>query len=411
MEGAGMSYRSVRTKRDNQQWMLDLALNLKGRVQNFEADHPETPPGGRARNYRMYSKVWRQAGEHHESLARIAHQEGFRATAVEHYDQAIESFRFAQHSIFYDDHPVKIGLWDKINELVDQRSEVTAYPVERVEVPFEGQTISCLLHLLPDRRPAPCIIYTPGMDQTKESFPRPHRNLAVERGMHVLSMDGPGQGISNIKKIRAVGDMYEQAGRAVIDYLVERPEVDESRIGLFGISMGSYWSLRIADADDRIAAVASAVACFNPNNTLFTQASPRFKQMFMYMAGTDDETEFDRMASEMTTQGHLAAIRCPTLLATGEFDPLCPLEDALGAFAELETAKELWVVENQSHLLTNLPNLGGLDIHHYIMDWMHRALVEGRFADRRIAYVKENGAGPFSECEWTPTVTKNDAYF
>ena len=33
----------MRTKRDNQQWMLDLALNMRGRVQNFERDDPETP--------------------------------------------------------------------------------------------------------------------------------------------------------------------------------------------------------------------------------------------------------------------------------------------------------------------------------------------------------------------------------
>ena len=31
----------MRTKRDNQQWMLDLALNMRGRVQNFERDDPK----------------------------------------------------------------------------------------------------------------------------------------------------------------------------------------------------------------------------------------------------------------------------------------------------------------------------------------------------------------------------------
>ena len=34
--------RKLRTQRDNQQWMLDLALNMRGRVQNFEreVEHP-----------------------------------------------------------------------------------------------------------------------------------------------------------------------------------------------------------------------------------------------------------------------------------------------------------------------------------------------------------------------------------
>ena len=30
--------KSLRTKRDEQQWILDLALNMRGRVQNFERD-------------------------------------------------------------------------------------------------------------------------------------------------------------------------------------------------------------------------------------------------------------------------------------------------------------------------------------------------------------------------------------
>ena len=62
------------------------------------------------------------------------------------------------------------------------------------------------MHLLPDRRKAPCVIYVPGMDQTKEYFPRVMNSLGVSRGMHVISMDGPGQGNSNIQKIRAVAD-------------------------------------------------------------------------------------------------------------------------------------------------------------------------------------------------------------
>ena len=49
--------RKLRTERDNQQWMLDLALNMRGRVQNFERDDIEVPSGKRARNYRMLPKT------------------------------------------------------------------------------------------------------------------------------------------------------------------------------------------------------------------------------------------------------------------------------------------------------------------------------------------------------------------
>jgi len=407
--------RKLRTQRDNQQWMLDLALNMRGRVQNFERDDLEVPAGKRARNYRMLPKVWREAAERHEKLARRADAMGARETATFHYDHAIESYRMAQHPIYFDDHPVKVELNRKLAEMVDRRSKVAAYPIERVEVPFGGgKTISCLLHLLPDRRKAPVVIYVPGMDQTKEVFPKAHHNIALSRGFHVLAMDGPGQGSSNLQKIRAVKDNYERAGAAVISYLMKRPEVDPAKIAIYGISMGSYWSLRLSSYDHRAAAVVSAVACFNPNNTIFTQSSPRFKQMFMYMAGYDDEAKFDReVASGMTVRGYLGKVKCPTLLVTGEFDPLCPLEDAVEAFHDLKVPKEMWVFENQYHPLWSISNLGGMDTHDYVLDWL-KGLFSGKRTPTkrgRIAYIREGGDGPWGKCDWTPPIKPGQAYF
>src|ERR1700730_15605360 len=64
--------RKLRTQRDNQQWMLDLALNLRGRVQNFERDDLEVAAGKRARQYRMLPKVWRVAAGAHEASTKPA---------------------------------------------------------------------------------------------------------------------------------------------------------------------------------------------------------------------------------------------------------------------------------------------------------------------------------------------------
>src|SRR3977135_974684 len=93
--------RKLRTQRDNRQWMLDLALNMRGRVQNFERDDLEVPSGKRARNYHMLPKVWREAAERNELLARRAEAQGANATARHCHDDAIEGYRMAQHPIFY----------------------------------------------------------------------------------------------------------------------------------------------------------------------------------------------------------------------------------------------------------------------------------------------------------------------
>src|SRR5919202_1398370 len=76
-------------------------------------------------------------------------------------------------------------------------------------------------------------------------------NVFLKRGVHVLALDGPGQGMSNLRKIRVDADNYADAGRAAIDFLVARPEVDAEQIALLGLSMGSYWAPLIASRDRR----------------------------------------------------------------------------------------------------------------------------------------------------------------
>ncbi len=132
------------------------------------------------------------------------------------------------------------------------------------------------------------------------------------------------------------------------------------------------------------------------------------------MAGYQDEDRFDEeVARHMTVRGHLGKIKCPTLLTTGEYDPLCPLEDAIEAFESLKVPKELWVYENQYHTHFALPNLGGMDCYDHVLDWL-QALFSGRHVPTqrgRIAYLRENGEGPWGDCEWTPTIRSGQAYF
>ncbi len=402
----------LRRQRDSQQWMLDLAVKLTGRVQSFEIDEAEHP--GSPKNYRQVSKLQAERGDRYAATARAYERMGYGETAVEIYYNAAMDYRLAQHAIFYDDHPRKIELHGKMSECFDRIIELSNYRIERVEVPFEGSHIQGLLHLHPGGEPRPCILYMPGMDTTKEMFPHPVHNIALERGLHCLSMDGPGQGISNLRKIRAVGDNYERAAKAVIDYLQSRPEVLPGKIALYGVSMGCFWSVRIAAREERVAAFCAGVACFNPNNTIFSQSSPRFKQVFMYMAGMADEAEFDAMVENMHCEGYGKKVRCPTLLVTGEFDPLSPLEDTLALFAELAPPKELWVFEDEYHPLWKLEGNGGLGIHQPVCDWFSTVLrgdglPEGH--DRK-AYIRKRGSGPWGEgTEFTRELPPEHPYF
>ena len=387
----------AKRQRDGQQWILDYLSKSAGMVQNFEDEKFELPPG--TKNYRMISKLQGEDAVRKEALARALDQAGHSETALEAYVKAAESYRKGQHVIFEDDHPQKLKLYAGLTRCYDRVMQLADYPIERIDVPFEGQSIQILLHLLPDRRKAPCIIYIPGMDQTKEFYPYVQQNDMLRRGMHGCSMDGPGQGICNIRKVRVTADNYERAVKAVIDVLVKRAEIDAANIGVFGISMGSFWAPRAAAVDSRIKACAGASATFADKEHIFNITSPRFKQVFMYMAGIDDEETFDAMAAQMTLGGFCGKIRCPTLMATGEFDPLSPVEEGIAAFEELTAPKELWILENEFHRVWAMQGLAGLDLNSFALDWLRDAMA-GKIAanHNKTVYVRQkSGRGVFDD--------------
>ena len=108
----------------------------------------------------------------------------------------------------------------------------------------------------------------------------------------------------------------------------------------YALSFGTFWSMRAAAAEPRFVALAGAVACyFWDNLTIFDEAPIRFKQIFMEMAGTHSEEQFDLMCQDFSLKPDVEKISCPTLMATGEFDPLSPLEDATQFSANLMLQK------------------------------------------------------------------------
>jgi len=384
-------------RRDNQQWMLDWIIKTTGRVQNFAYDNRVVP-----KEVKSYAQIHRLAdkhGRHVVSIAEAAEKAGHLDTAAELFWAASEHYREAQHTIFEDDNPEKIYLHGMLLECFDKVMQYAKHPIERVEIPFEGNYIQGVLHMLPGRPKAPTVIFCPGMDMTKEAFIDALNHPFVNRGMNCLHLDGPGQGTSNIRKIRVTLDNYERAGSAAIDYLSDREEVDEDQIVVSGFSMGSYWGMRLAAIDKRVKAVATAAACYGPKDAIFEQASPRFKQVFMYMAGIHDEDEFDEFAAQMILDDLASDVTCPALQVTGEYDPLAPLETVLPIYEKVSGPKELWVIENDFHNPRNRPNFGGIDFFGFLADWLNDALA-GKYeaGHKREILVPEHGEkGPYVE--------------
>ena len=384
--------------RDNQHWIMDWVIKQTGRIQNYAYDVRTLPP--EVKSYKMIPRVVERYGRHREEMAKAAEAAGHYETAADLYFQACEKYRVAQHAIYEDDNKEKIYLQGKLLECFQKVIEYAPHPIELVEIPFGDNYIQGVLHMLPGREKAPTVIFAPGMDMTKEATLNPFRHPFVARGLNFLALDGPGQGTSNIRKIFVTLDNYAKAGSAAIDYLLTRPEVDKDRIGVSGYSFGSYWGMQIAAADPRVKAVGTAAACYGPMTSIFEEETPHFKQVYMYMAGIDDEAEFDKIASQMRIDNIAADVKCPCLIVDGEYDPLAPLETVIDIFDMVSGPKELWVVEDEFHTPRHGETFGSADFYGFLADWLKDAMND-KFKqgyDRRVI-IRKTGLGPYSDPE------------
>lgn len=357
-----------RTIRDMkaQRWVANRFFRLMGRSAFFW-DNPEESVGAgiaRGSNYfdlkdtaarikclEEYAKENIRTATRLESLGKREEDTGHHETASDYYYRACHFYIAAAWGIFDSENEELVWLTERIRSDFDKVIRYNGkYPMERVEIPFEGKSLPGVLTLTPSRKKAPTVLLVPGMDLHKENLMNHLNNTYVLRGMNTLAIDGPGQGESLLRKIWVDEENYGRAGKAAIDYLVKRPEVDPERIGLYGVSMGTYWGPLIAIQDSRVKALSVHASCQYDKDHIFNETSPNFRMRFMWMAGCLDDEAFDRMTVKMTLEGREPQIKCPHLIFHGELDHLTDTEEVYKYFNNLGSEiKELRIYENECH--------------------------------------------------------------
>jgi dipeptidyl aminopeptidase/acylaminoacyl peptidase len=382
-----------------QRWLLDQVIQTRGLdwdqgrsgkiLRNcgpgVEGDLREI--SRRVQKFTDIPREFSRAAQRREELAQEADKAGHDVEAREHYYIAATFYSNAMWAIYEDGNARRIAWGERKRACYDKFIQYAGRLIERVELPYEGKTISALLHLPPrtkSEEKIPCVLYIPGMDGVKEDTPI-YNDPFLERGIAVLAIDGPGQGETRARGIKCTASNYEDAGKLACDYLVKRPEIDANRLAIMGSSMGSYWGPRVAAAEARFKACGVSGVCVEPGQyTIFNTASPTFKLNYMYMSGYNDEAAFDEFTKTLTLKDVASKITCPYLVVAGEDDELCPIEFVYEFMEEIRAPKVLVVYEGEKHSIRN-PRSRTL-----IVDWLADKLTGKPFKSEKI-YVELSG--------------------
>jgi pimeloyl-ACP methyl ester carboxylesterase len=149
------------------------------------------------------------------------------------------------------------SIWDKHAAAYNSAIALLPVPGERVTLHAKNDnfTIPAIFFGCGMPGPRPTIILGNGYDGAQEEMYHVIGAAAIQRGMNVITYEGPGQ--PTVRREQKLGFIpnWEKVVTPVIDYLLTRPEVDSQSVGLLGYSLGGYLAPRAAAFDHRLAAV------------------------------------------------------------------------------------------------------------------------------------------------------------
>nr|WP_200939536.1 alpha/beta fold hydrolase [Aureimonas sp. Leaf454] len=216
--------------------------------------------------------------------------------------------------------------------------------VRRFEIPYGEKTIPVLYTPAQGvAGPAPAVVYLNGLDSCKEliywSF-LPHE--LAKRGIASLCVDQPGTGESlRLQDMPAHFDS-ETWGTPLYDWLAARPEIDGSRIGIAGISLGGYYAPRVCANEPRYA--AGAVWGANHNWAEVQQRRlkregenpvPHYWSHVQWVFGAKDMDDFLQKSAGFHLNGQMEKIKVPFLITHGAKDRQISLDYAHQSYDQL----------------------------------------------------------------------------
>ncbi len=206
-----------------------------------------------------WAREWKATGDRMMALAEDALAAGDPVSAREAYYRASNYYRVIQYPLYgYPVDPRLVEAFEAETAAFLKGAALSDFPIEPVEIPFEGTTLPGYLVQVDDSgAPRPTIVHTNGYDSDIQEMFFAHASAAIRRGYNILLFDGPGQGRNLIIDNMHMRPDWETVVTPVIDYALTRPEIDPDKIVLAGWSFGGWLAPRAACFEHRIAALVA----------------------------------------------------------------------------------------------------------------------------------------------------------
>jgi pimeloyl-ACP methyl ester carboxylesterase len=288
----------------------------------------------------------------------------------------------------------RVPAYRKMISCFERAMELGREPCLRVEIPYGDHIITGRLTLAEgaDRR-TPMMIHVNGLDSSKEMlymFGSPEQMR--RRGISSICIDQPGTGEAiRFHGLKARFDAEHWAG-AVVDWLEEQPFCDPKQIGIWGVSLGGYFSPRAVSGEPRLALGMVLGANHNwfevqqrRQNNEGDRPVPHYWDHVRWVWGGENTDEFMDIASNVHLNGRMEKIKVPFLVTHGDNDRQIPLKYAHQSFEQLTNSpkRELFLFTEETggneHAACDNVHFAA----HFMADWAAETFAQIKRGDFR----------------------------
>ena len=301
----------------------------------------------RIRTWSQWLTEWANTAHGYEELAHEAESRGHALTAAEAWRRAALCWHFGKF-VFMEDPDLARTAQRRLAEDYQKGMWALEPPAERVEIPYGNIRMAALLRLPAGVERPPVVIMLPGLDSTKEEI-QTTADYFLRRGLATLAVDGPGQG--ETEEWLHIEPAYEHASQAVMEWIAGSDTLDHDRVGVFGVSLGGYYSLRTAAFVPGIKAAVDLAGIYSMAEH-WDERPPMTRATFTRRSGASDEAGGRERSQAMTLADATQHVRCPLLIVHGTRDTIVPFSDAERIHAEIPTS-ELAAFEGSNHGCTD----------------------------------------------------------
>jgi len=268
-----------------------------------------------------WHKEWLHVAERNDRRGDEAEKAGHIRTAMNCWLRAADYYRSAEFWLAADD-PRRLKTFDKCERASHKWLKYLGGEV--VEIPYE-KGVSMPAYFIKPKGSGkfPVLISFGGLDSFKDELWFMTGRGAVQRGIAVLMVDGPGQG-GTLRRHKVPSRFdYEVPVGKCIDFLLDRNDVDGSRIAVSGSSLGGYYSARAGSREHRLAACISHGAIWDVEQRFRDRGETHALAGHMkWVLGAKSMAEAIEKAKPFKLEGVLNGMKCPYLVLHGGHDVL-----------------------------------------------------------------------------------------